>query len=170
MRIISIDPGIMTGYCYAELHPTPIKGQLQYYPFQTNDNVDDLWRRLTKFNPQHIIIEDFEFRRGKMAAGGLELFPKELIGIAKLFSLIGSEDTGYGSPRLFIQKAAQGKSYYTDDVLKRASLYVRGVPHGMDAARHLLQWFTFGFGNQFMGKQNLEDFAQITDRMEWWSD
>jgi hypothetical protein len=38
----------------------------------------------------------------------------------------------------------------------------------MDASRHLLQWFTFGYGNQFMGKQRLEDFAQITDEMNWW--
>jgi hypothetical protein len=176
MKVISIDPGIMSGYCYAEvLNPTDEAGRkLTYHPFQINDNVDDLWCRLMDFKPNHIIIEDFEFRRGKMAAGGLELFPKELIGVARLYSLLVFNDVKLTDPksgwksRLFIQKAAQGKSYYTNPVLKDAGLYVRGCEHGMDASRHLLQWFTFGYGNQFMGKQQLKDFAQITDEMNWW--
>jgi len=171
MRVIAIDPGIMTGYCYAECKGnTPDGMELVYHPFQINDDVDNLWQRLHLFRPHHIIIEDFEFRRGKMAAGGLELFPKELIGVVKLYSLIvfNEEELESWKAKLFVQKAAQGKSYYTNPVLKANQLYVRGCEHGMDASRHLLQWFTFGYGNQFMGKQLLPDFAKLTDDMNFW--
>ena len=172
MRIISIDPGVMTGYCYAELvatAPGTAKAlseleqvnKLKYHPFQAVDDVDDLWRRLNEFKPNHIIIEDFEFRRG---VKGLNLFPVQLIGVAHLYSLV------VGTGGFFVQKAAQGKSYYTNPILQSLGLYKRGIPHGMDASRHLLQWCMFGFGNQFIGKQRTEDFAQITQKLEWWAD
>jgi len=174
MRIISIDPGVMTGYCYAELVATAPGtaralseleqvNKLKYHPFQAADDVDDLWRRLKRFDPEYIIIEDFEFRRGKAGAAGLNLFPKELIGVTRLYDLLTNA-------RVFVQKAAQGKSYYTNPILQGLGLYRRGIPHGMDASRHLLQWCMFGFGNQFIGKQRTEDFAQITQKLEWWAD
>jgi hypothetical protein len=155
MKIISIDPGVMTGYCYAEL----IGNKLEYYPFQMVDEVDDLWRRLKEFKPDYAIIEDFEFRGGKRATSGLNLFSVQLIGVTRLYGELTNA-------RVFIQKAAQGKSYYTDPVLKQIGLHKRGIPHAMDASRHLLQWCMFGFGNQFIDKQSTDDFATILDSWE----
>ena len=163
MRIISIDPGELTGFCYAELDTEAT--QLKFHPFQIVDDVDDLYHRLAQFQPKFIIIEDFEFRGG--ARKGLNLFPVQLIGIARLYG----ETVGLNfddSCRVFIQKASTGKSYYTDSVLKQLGLHKRGLPHGMDSTRHLLQWCTFGFGNQFVGKKPTEEFAVMMEEMDWW--
>lgn len=139
IKVISIDPGRTTGYCYAQI----IEGKpLEYFPFQAMDEVDDLWRRLAEFKPRYIIIEDFEFRQ--RARTGLVLFSVELIGVARLYSLVAPHQCS-----IFIQKASQGKGYYSDATLKAHNLHRRGVPHGMDASRHLLQWFTFGAGYQY---------------------
>jgi hypothetical protein len=147
-RVLSVDPGVTTGYCYGNVEG----GKLTYYPFQIVDDVDDLWARLQKFDPKYIVIEDFEFRGG--ARKGLNIFPVQLIGVARLYSLHPKTDCA-----LFVQKAATGKGYYTDAILKQRGLYKRGLPHGMDASRHLLQWFTFGFGHKFQGQD--QDFATL---------
>ena len=139
MRVIAIDPGVTTGYCYAAI----VDGVLLYCPFQAADDVEDFWERLAMFKPQHIIMEDFEFRGG--ARKGLELFPVQLIGIANLYSM------KTGKP-LYLQGAGDGKSYYTDNILKQRELYIRGIPHGMDASRHLLQWATFKRGYELVPK------------------
>jgi hypothetical protein len=148
MRVISIDPGGISGYCYARIEG----GIISYAPFQVQDEVDDLWRRLHAFQPVHIVIEDFEFRGG--ARRGLDLFPVQLIGVTRLYAYTGKLPCA-----LHVQKAATGKAYYTDQVLKANDLYRRGCGHGMDAARHLLQWFTFGFGHQYQGQDR--NFARL---------
>jgi len=48
-----------------------------------------------------------------------------------------------------MQKAAVGKSYWSDAKLKESKLYNESFHHGRDAARHLLHWLTFGYGYQF---------------------
>jgi hypothetical protein len=158
MKIIAIDPGVMTGYCYAQVLDD---GRVNYYPFQMTDDVDDLYRRLQAFQPRHIIMEDFEYRGGKRQSG-LNLFPVQLIGVARLYELVGSVN---GQCALRLQKASTGKAYYTDTMLKSMGLYKRGVPHGMDASRHLLQWLTFGPGFQFINQQS--NFATL---LEKWTD
>ena len=156
IKVIAIDPGVETGFCYAKISDD---GRMAYYPFQSVDDVDDLWRRLDEFKPRHLIIEDFEFRGGNWAKKtGLNLFPVQAIGVARLYGLT------QGQVAVHIQKAAQGKSYYTDAVLKRIDCYVRARPHAMDATRHLLQWFTFGAGFQYNGGQKL--FAIRLDKWE----
>lgn len=147
-RVLAIDPGVTTGYCYAKIEG----GKIKYHPFQIVDDVDDFWARLQKFDPSYIVMEDFEFRGG--ARKGLDLFPVQMIGVARLYSLHPKTNC-----TLFIQKAATGKSYYSDAVLKQRNLYKRGNPHAMDASRHLLQWFTFGFGHKFQGQDH--DFATM---------
>lgn len=153
MRIIAIDPGVTTGFCYAELDED--LGKVEYDPFQWKDEVNDLWERLYEFKPDVIICEDFEHRRGNYQ-GGLNLFPVQLIGVTRLFSL------NEGVP-IFLQKAAQGKSYYTDPILKQLNLYRRGIPHGMDASRHLLQWCMFGSGYQYMSSKKTEECVTLLD-------
>ena len=157
MKVLAIDPGVMTGYAYARINDA---GEMQFFPFQMTDEVDDLWRRLFEFKPDRIVMEDFDFRGGHhRAATGINYFPLQLIGVTRLYEL--TEPTGRCA--LYLQKAAQGKSYYTDTMLKKNNYYKRGVPHGMDAVRHLLQWATFGAGFKYInGKQ---DFATMLK--EW---
>ena len=159
MKILAVDPGVMTGYVYAEITP---ERTLHVYPFEMTDEVDDFWRRLHEFKPWRIVMEDFDFRGGhQRASTGINYFPIQLIGVARLYELI--EPTG--KTALFLQKAAQGKAYYSNQTLKENKLYKRGIPHGMDALRHLLQWITFGPGYQYVeGKQN---FVKMLDK---WSD
>ena len=151
MNVIAIDPGVMTGYARGKIS----EGHLYYYAFQMVDDVDDLWRRLKDVRPRHVIIEDFEFRQGKQRTG-INLFPVQLIGVTRLYALMGDVQCA-----VHIQKASYGKAYYTDNILKSRSLYKRGIPHAMDASRHLLQWFTFGAGYQFNGGE--PDFATRLD-------
>ena len=154
MRVISVDPGIMTGYCYAKFED----GIVQYHPFQIVEDVDDFWRRLAFFKPRYVVIEDFEFRRGKRAAGGLELFPVQMIGVARLYTMVARHQSA-----IFVQKAAQGKSYYTNEVLKQNDLYERGIPHAMDASRHLLQWAFFGAGFKYVKGKTTKEIATIVE-------
>jgi hypothetical protein len=151
MRVIAIDPGVMTGYVYADVED----GKAQCFPFQMTDDVDDLYRRLVDFKPRYIVMEDFEFR--SRASTGLNLFPVQLIGVARLYEIMSLDQVA-----VYLQKPSYGKSYYTDPTLKAKKLYKRGVPHGMDALRHLLQWLTFGAGNRFIAKD--DDFAVLLDK------
>jgi hypothetical protein len=57
-----------------------------------------------------------------------------------------------------MQTAAKGKGYYTNHHLQAADVYTRGIPHGMDALRHLLQWYTFEAGYQY----NKHGFCRYT--------
>ncbi len=155
VRIIAVDPGIETGYCYARFDP---QGYLMYFPFQMTEDVDDFWRRLNDFKPDIIVMEDFEFRGGhQKSATKIEYFPLQLIGVARLYSL--TETTG--KCQIFLQKPGQGKGYYTDIMLKNRELYKRGKPHAMDASRHLLQWATFGPGYKYLTKD--VSFATLLD-------
>lgn len=156
-RIIAIDPGVMTGFVYARI--TNDK-QLEAFPFQAVDEVDDLWRRLFHFAPDIIIMEDFEVRgKGTM---GLNLFPVQLIGIVHLYEMIEPK----GTVQVFMQKASQGKSYYSDHMLKANKVYKRGCPHGMDALRHLLHWTTFGAGFQLVNPRTGDATAMLLKEWE----
>lgn len=156
MKILAVDPGVMTGYTYARI--TEDK-QLEVYPFQMTDEVDDFWRRLFGFAPNIIVMEDFEFRGGRKQTG-LNLFPVQMIGVARLYSLV--EPTG--RCQLTLQSAGVGKQYYTDVLLKKHALYKRGIPHGMDSLRHLLQWATFRAGYQYLDLQTGGKLATPLDK------
>ena len=142
MIFLGIDPGVMTGYCSGRLIEVSGKQTLLLKPVQVMDDVDDLWRRLIELKPRHIIMESFEFRQKSQT--GVNLFPVQLIGVARFYSLTASEQCA-----VHMQTPAYGKAYYSDKLLKSSNLYIRGVPHGMDALRHLLQWWTFGSGFQY---------------------
>jgi hypothetical protein len=156
MKILAVDPGVMTGYVYARITDDQ---QIEVFPFQMTDDVDEFWSRLKLFVPDAIVMEDFEFR-GRSRTG-LNLFPVQLIGIARLYELI--EPTG--KCQLVLQSAGVGKGYYTDVVLKKHGLYKRGIPHGMDALRHLLQWITFRGGYTYVDLKTGGKLATLLN--EW---
>ena len=142
MKVLAVDPGRVTGYAYGAFS----EGHLYFAPYQQLDDVEEFWDRIDRYKPSHLVVEDFQFRKGA-ARGGLDLFPMALIGVAQLYSI--KRNIG-----LTMQQPAQGKGYYTDVMLKRLGLYLRGTEHGRDATRHLLQWTTFGPGYKYVGKEN----------------
>jgi len=155
LKVLAIDPGIMTGYAQARIK----RGKLHYIVFQATDEVDDLWRRLKELEPRFIVCESFEFRGGHhRAATGIEYFPIQLIGVARLYAEVAEHQCS-----CFLQTPAQGKGYYTNPVLKQHGYIKRGmattVPHGIDAMRHLFQWFTFGPGYKHNEALAKEPFA-----------
>lgn len=160
-KVISIDPGVTTGFCYARIIPSE---RVDFFPFQRMEDVDIFWDHLAEYKPDIIVMEDFEFRQNARKTG-LNLFPKELIGVAKLYSLKAPTPVG-----LYMQKAATGKAYYSDKILISNNWYKRGVPHGMDATRHFLQWLTFMAGFKYRPKLDkdihlLEDWSLIETGM-----
>lgn len=166
-KVIAIDPGVMTGYCQAVIQD----GKLHYVTFQQTDEVDDLWARLDALKPRFVVCEDFDFRGGRQrAATGLNYFPIQLIGVARLYAGTAHHQCG-----ITLQKASYGKSYYSNNVLRQLGYLPRGmateVPHGIDAMRHLFQWFTFGPGYKFntsTGAANKAGFAvDYKDLASW---
>ena len=153
LRILAIDPGKTTGYCYGAFKD----GKLYYHPFQSFDAVEDLWDKMQTFQPAHIVCESFEFRKNSRA--GLELFSVQLIGVAHLYEALHPHDC-----TLYMQTAAYGKGYYTDNVLKQSGLYVRGNEHARDATRHLLQWATFGPGYKFNTSKTRDGWAFMVEK------
>lgn len=134
--IVSLDPGRTTGHAVGTIDD----GLMTVRCGQDRFDHIQLYQQLILLDPTMIIAEEFEFRN--RARKGLDLYPRELLGVLELYC------QQYKKP-LFRQKAMEGKAYYTDEKLKRDSLYIKGKPHAMDAVRHLLQWYTFGFGYQF---------------------
>lgn len=155
-KVISVDPGETSGYCYAVLKDQ----QLTYFPFEMVDDVHELYARLGKFQPDFIVIEKFLPRRGR---GAVNLFPVQLIGVARLYGYLS--DT-----RVFQQSPNIMGEYFSLTMMRRVGLYKRGLVHGMSASQHLLHWTMFGFGNQFIGKQQTEEFAILADELEFWND
>jgi hypothetical protein len=138
MNIVSIDPGITTGYAIAILDT-----EVLYVSYaQEKFSHRNLWDMLTEIEPAYVICESFEYRNNRHR-NNLELYPLELIGVVKLFT---------DPNNLTMQNAAKGKGFYTDEKLKKMDLYIPGLQHGRDAARHLLHWFTFGPGYQYNTK------------------
>lgn len=157
MRIMSIDPGVTSGMCYAKIDQAITDSVLEFYPFEAIDDVEEMWDRIEAFKPRYIVCEDFEFRAGTRRTG-LVLFSVQLIGIVNLYCLKAQQSA------VFLQKASTGKSYYTDATLKKNGFYRKGAPHGMDATRHLLHWFTFGAGYQY--NNGTQEFAKMLDSWE----
>lgn len=156
VRVMSVDPGGTTGYTYARI----MDGKVEAFPFQLPDDVDEFWQRLVKFSPDQIVMENFEFR-GR-ARTGLNLFPVQLIGVARLYELTVAKRTCV----VHLQSASMGKGYYTDVQLKNKKMYKRGVSHGMDAMRHFLHWTTFAAGHKYVTKPGDTELVLLNEWSE----
>ena len=135
MKVVAFDPGITTGYAVGHIED----GVMYVRAGQEVWSHHEFWEQLHLAKPDAIVCESFEYRN--RSRPGLILYSCELIGIVHLFC-----SPSYQNPSvaLFMQSAAKGKSYYSNTHLQNANVYVRGVPHGMDALRHLLHCYTFG--------------------------
>jgi hypothetical protein len=90
----------------------------------------------------HIVYEDFQYRN--MPRTGLNLMPVKLIGVIEIFQERYEPLVSFTK-----QSPSTGKTYYSDQRLKDLGVWPKGLKHGRDAIRHLLQWYTFGYGSQF---------------------
>lgn len=135
ITVLAIDPGITTGYCHAVISD----GTLMLRPYQAQDDVHMFWDEVNLVYPTHIIMEDFEHRQRTRTK--VILYPVQLIGVAHLWA-------DFHDRVVTLQKPAHGKSFYSNEQLQRLGAYKRGIPHAMDATRHLFQWLTFGPGFQ----------------------
>ena len=136
---LALDPGLTTGAAVGTLKD----GHMLIRATQHKFDHLELWQQLELLNPDYLITEDFEFRRGRR--DGLILYSLELIGVMEIWTSLKHKP-------LFRQSASKGKGYYSDAVLKKNEVYMPGKGHAMDATRHLLQWYTFEWGYQFNTK------------------
>lgn len=141
LEVLAIDPGITTGYCFAGI----TKEAIVLKPFQHKYDVWQHYNLMIDLCPDIVVIEDFQYRNRQRA--GLILFSVQLIGVTRLWSHNNSDN-------ITVQTPAQGKGFYSNEQLQRLGAYKRGIPHAMDATRHLFQWLTFHAGSQYTDVDN----------------
>lgn len=142
-KAVALDPGGTTGFTIAKRTDNVLNIIADQRVLRPRKLYDFLW---THNNANHIICEDFEFRKG--ARAGLDLTPAHLIGIVYcLFE---------GDERLRMQKASYGKSHFKEDrMIKDLKLWIPGKPHAMDSLRHFLQWYFYGPGYRYHNKETV---------------
>ena len=138
MVFVSIDPGITTGLCVSTLN---LDKELTVFPDQQQLTHAGLYQWILRWAPDYVICEDFEYRPGE-ARPAVVLYPLELIGVVEYYCQTSHI-------KLARQKASEGKGYYTNDKLKDLDIYAPAIPHGMDAVRHMMHWFTFKEGFKY---------------------
>lgn len=144
MKAVAIDPGGTTGYAVGLIED----GRMKVSTGQAVFTHLSLYNQLVLSSPHIIVCESFDFRRRSQL--GVNLFPKELIGVVELYAQQRATDNEDHGVELCYQKPGNVLGqFYTDDVLKKDRLYKTGRPHANDACRHLLHWFTFGSGFKY---------------------
>lgn len=156
MKVIALDPGITTGYAVGVIELDAVE-PMGVISGQFKWDESGLFQELNRSSPDRIIYETFQYRSEKMygkkgALYKVELFPRNLIGVINLYAQLNT------NVKLYTQSPAAGKSYWGDQMLKKALVYKVGSPHANDAMRHLLQWYQFGPGYQF----NKEGFTYLS--------
>jgi hypothetical protein len=139
---LAIDPGGTTGLCYCEIKP--VEKLAIILPEQKKMTLKEVWDTLddVEFMLDYVVYESFEYR--KNSREGLDLTPVKIIGVIEL-----AGEWYESGLRIFPQTAAMGLGYYNDRKLQEKKVYIPGMPHAMDATRHMLHWLQFRFGGQF---------------------
>jgi hypothetical protein len=129
MKLISLDPGGTTGIAQAIFNPRRTHvGNICVDEFGP-EHYKKLYKYLVGESPNVIIYERFLFQRRSQH---VDLVSREYIGVIKLYAEMISDVS------LAPQTASNAKGIWTDSKLKHLNLWVKGMPHGMDAVRHLL--------------------------------
>jgi len=141
---LALDPGVTTGWCLGRWLPD--NNRLLLACGQNQFSLNDLYMNMINLLADSLgyvcVYESFEYRNASRA--GLNLTPVKMIGVIEL---LGESTEGI---KIYPQNAAQGKGFWKDDKLKKYELYATGVQHGRDATRHMLHFFTFGPGAQYI--------------------
>lgn len=149
--IVSIDPGVTTGFVVAELTDTTVSLR----PVQHKFIEIDLYNYLSHLNPDIIICESFEYR--SRHKDDVELFSRNLIGVVNLYTQ--QQERVKCLPLLYMQKPSTGEGGYFagQRALSELGIYLpeKKYHHAMSAMRHLMYWLNFGAGFQYNKKQQL---------------
>jgi hypothetical protein len=148
-RVLALDPGKTTGYCYAEL----MGNKLWLTPGEREFSMFDMAAFLETHVQNklgHVVYEDFTFRNAVQR--GTDLTPVKIIGVIELYA--GQyEPMVTFTPQMPSIQGARG--YYTDLRLKELGVYwAHGHGHARSATKHLLYWLNFGQGGQYLDIQN----------------
>lgn len=151
MIIFALDPGGTTGWakCVLEEEADSIDEQGNLRTKRVGHFSSDqigpgshhmrLWEILGELVGQtqelHLVVESFQYRQSDANRTGTVLVSLEYIGIAKLFALLHPERVRYQE-----QTPAEGKGFVTDTKIRRLGLWTPGMPHAMDAMRHLIYY------------------------------
>lgn len=152
LKAVAFDPGITTGYAVGILGD----GMMHVRAGQEKWRHLDMYNQLVIGQPDHIIWEKFIFRKHYQHEG-VELYPRELIGIIHLYmqqqnTLKPNSVVGYQQNPM-----KSSGSFHSNSKLKEDGVYMTGKPHAMDALRHLLYWYTFGPGYKY----NTKGYAHV---------
>jgi len=119
--IVAFDPGVTTGVAYQRGNDVFVD--------QYAGSHKTFYAMLKSLEPSTLIVERFNYQRRDK----VELYPVEVIGILRLYA------EQYDA-MMIEQTPAQAKNFMTDDKLKKMGLWRAGMPHGHDAARHLMYY------------------------------
>lgn len=138
LRIVALDPGGTTGWAYLtqqKPHEEVRREDIQCGQLEGDNHHLQLYNMLGNYQVSDfvLVVEAFEYRNTSRA--GLVLDSKEYIGVAKLFYFERMRKLGQQYQE---QSASQAKGFVKDTHIKRLDLWSPGMPHAMDAMRHLI--------------------------------
>lgn len=146
MRILAIDPGVVTGFSVTPREGHPHVWQTNFGELSPSSPHLSLHATLVKVMPDVIVCERFDFRQNKR---GVDYTPLEYIGVVHLYCQ--STDT----PLHFQgQDVKSKKSFWDEKKLRFLGLYEPALEHAMDALKHRLH---------FEVKQGIFDLRQLRD-------
>jgi len=120
VKIIAFDPGGTTGLAKVILPEEKLDvGQ--------SHSAEAIWYFLNNEWPDQIVYEKFLYQRRDK----VDLTPVEVIGVIKLWAAVNRVP-------IASYTAAQAKTFWTDQKMKKLGGWFEGMPHGTDALRHLL--------------------------------
>lgn len=136
--VLALDPGETMG-C-AIFHRTAEEtrfraGQIKMWPLEEITNFTNL---LNLCNPDHIVFESYHIYGWKSDEHRFsEVGTIQIIGAIKTLAIL--RGIPYSS-----QTAQIGKGFCTDDKLEKWGLWLEGLKHARDAARHGVHFLIFG--------------------------
>jgi hypothetical protein len=102
-------------------------------------------------------MESFDFRHAERSRDKIDYTAPEVIGAVREWQLSRQHVELRRTP------AALGKGFWNNEKLQRAEMYKKSFPHGMDALRHLLRFFTFEYGDESISKGLFEKIRLTTE-------
>jgi hypothetical protein len=139
--VFAVDPGGVTGWAWAKVEGGVIvdsrRGQVECRrdEIKGTDRILNLMRYANDVCPLNaIVVEDFILRLGTKDRSLLS--PVRLTAMLE-YGLSVDSDLMDLLP-IVLQSPSDAKSTITDDRLKLAGMWIRGLPHARDATRHLL--------------------------------
>lgn len=139
-RLLALDPGETTGVCQIERigDNTLLVNQFQEHTNIIEWGIDSFDKLISFYTPSIVIIESYRIYSWKTKQHTWQsLHTPRLIGVAECLCRLKRIP-------LIQQSAQQGKGFVTDERLKEWDFYKPGIPHSMDATRHMLQFLLFG--------------------------